>query len=179
MKYLGACPRDVTVLVRTATAGEFNSPRPPRNGSAGSNTRTPSASVRVGCSTTARQIPSHRAEGAGVERSRSPRDCAQLRRITVCNPPRNCPMRDGGLCTIRVGFTLGVTWFETPSASRHHERATLSRTTPRHSPCPACRLGLLPLVEPRGALCAPRIPPEDEKRFWRTTSGQPSFRIWC
>jgi len=56
VKYRGGKPRGFTVLIARpkpgrAVAGEFNSPRPSRNGSAGINTRTLGASVRVGGST--------------------------------------------------------------------------------------------------------------------------------
>ena len=56
VKYLGDKPRGFTVLTARlktgrAVAGEFNSPRPSRDGSAGIHTRTPGASVRVGGST--------------------------------------------------------------------------------------------------------------------------------
>ncbi len=102
MKYLGVKPRGFTVLTARpktvrAVAGEFNSPRPSLDGSAGINTRTLGASVRVGRSTTTRQHPSHHAKDAGFERCRIPRNCAQLLRITVFNPRRNCTRQYGGM----------------------------------------------------------------------------------
>ena len=78
-------------------AGEFNSPRPPRNGSAGINTRTFGTSVRVGRSTTTRQHPSHHTKSVGFERCRIPRNCAQLLRIKVFNPRRNCIPQYGSI----------------------------------------------------------------------------------
>ena len=56
VKYRGDKPRGFAVLTARpnpgrAVAGEFNSPRPSRDGSAGIDTRTPGASVRVGGST--------------------------------------------------------------------------------------------------------------------------------
>jgi len=88
VKYRGGKLRGFTVLTARpetsrAVAGEFNSPRTSHDESSGSNTRTLGASVRVGRSTTARQLPSHHAKDAGVERSRIPRNCRQLLRITV------------------------------------------------------------------------------------------------
>ena len=86
--------------VCTAPAGEFNSPRPSRDGSVGINTRALGASVRVGRSTTTRKHPSHHVKDTGFERCRIPRNCAQLLRITVCNPRRNCTRQYGGMSHI-------------------------------------------------------------------------------
>ena len=102
VKYRGDKPRGFTVLtarpkIGRAVAGEFKSPRPSRNGSAGINTRTLGASVRVGRSTTTRQHPSHHVKDVGFERCRIPRNCAQLLRIRVFNPRRNCTRQYGGM----------------------------------------------------------------------------------
>jgi len=76
VKYRGGKPRGFTVLTARsntgrAVAGEFNSPRPSRDGSAGIYTRT--LNVREGRRLhPARQLPSHHAESAGFERGRIP-----------------------------------------------------------------------------------------------------------
>jgi len=101
VKYRGGKPRGFTVLTarpRTgrAVAGEFNSPRPSQNGSAGIYTRTLGASVRVGGSTppdnTRRTCRSRVLRGVAFSRN-----CRQLLRITVFNPRHNCVHQYGGM----------------------------------------------------------------------------------
>ena len=98
-------------------AGEFNSPRPPEDGSAGIYTRTPGASVRAGGSTppdnTRLTCRSRVLRGVAFLRN-----CRQLLRIKVFNPRRNCTHLYGAIGTkttpsaVKVNkhtaFTLGV-----------------------------------------------------------------------
>jgi len=162
VKYRGGKPRGFTVLTARpktgrAAAGEFNSPRPSWDGSAGIDTRTPGGSVRVDRSTTARQHPSHHVTNVGVERCRIPRNCRQLLRIKVFNPRRNCTRCYGGIgnkpspsavkVNKRTAFTLGVKWFENRRFSP--SRKSLISERPRGTrPVPPveCRIpGLSPV----------------------------------
>jgi hypothetical protein len=98
-----------------AVAGEFNSPRPSRDRSAGINTRTLGASVRVGGSTppdnSRRTAPKTR-----VLRGVAFPNRLSQRWIKVFNPSLwvsdciNCTNR--GLVNLSTAFTLGVKWFE-------------------------------------------------------------------
>ena len=139
MKYLGVKPRGFTVLTARpktgrAVAGEFNSPRPSRNGPVGINTRTPSASVRVGRSTTTRQHPSHHVKDAGFEGCRIPRNCAQVLRIKVVNPRRNWTRQYGGMC--HIAYAIHPRGQVVRDASRLViTEDEVFRTTPRHSRC--------------------------------------------
>ncbi len=97
MKYHGGTPRGFTVLAAgpetgQMAAGKCTSPRTSRDGSAGIHTRTRGVSVRVGRSTTARWRPSHHAEDVAGERATFLRNCAQVRRSTVCNS-HNCSLK--------------------------------------------------------------------------------------
>jgi hypothetical protein len=100
VKYLGDKPRGFTVLTARpktghAVAGEFHSPRPSRDGSVGSNTRTLAASVRVGGST---PPDNTRLTCYGrVLRGAAFPNCRQLPRIEVFNPRRNCVLYYGGM----------------------------------------------------------------------------------
>jgi len=156
VKYLGVKPRGFTVLTARpktgrAVAGEFNFPRPSQDGSAGINTRTLGASVRAGRSTTTRQHPSHHVKDAGFERCRILRNCAQLLRIKVFNPRRNCTCQYGGMRHIayaihprgQVVRDASRLVIKRDRRSRGHRGASLRsvtedevfRTTPRHSRC--------------------------------------------
>ncbi len=112
VKYRGDKPRGFTVLTARpkmgrAVAGEFNSPRPSRDGSAGIHTRTPGASVRVGGSTppdnTRLTCRSRVLRGIAF-----PRNCQQLLQIKIFNLRRNFVRRYSGLLNKRTDFTLGV-----------------------------------------------------------------------
>jgi len=116
VKYLGDKPRGFTVLSRPSRngrmdAGEFNSPRPSRDGSAGIHTRTCDASVRVGGSTppdnSRRTAPKTR-----VLRGVAFPNCLSQRWVKVFTPSLwvsdciNCTNRD--LVNLSTAFTLGV-----------------------------------------------------------------------
>jgi hypothetical protein len=112
VKYRGDKPRGFTVLTARpkpsrAVAGEFNSPRPPRVGSVGINTRTPDASVRVGGFTppdnTRLTCRSRVLRGVAF-----PRNCRQLLRIKVFNPRRNCIHTSVDCDKELTAFTLRV-----------------------------------------------------------------------
>ena len=139
VKYRGGKPRGFTILTarpRTgrAVAGEFNSPRPSRNGSVGINTRTLASSVRVGGSTppdnTRRTTPKTRVlRGVAF-----PRNCRQLLRITVFNPRRNCTRQYGEIHHIAYAI------HPRGQVVRESEILVITeigdfRTTPRHSRC--------------------------------------------
>ena len=125
MKYLGDKPRGFTVLTARpktgrGVAGEFTPPRLPRDGSAGINTRTLSASVRVGGSTppdNSRRTTSK----TWVLRGVAFPNCLSQRWIKIFNP--SLWVSDCIQTTIRslinssTAFTLGVKWFETRSVS--------------------------------------------------------------
>jgi hypothetical protein len=116
VKYLGDKPRGFAVLTTRpktgrVVAGEFNSPRPFRDGSAGIDTRTLGASVRVGGSTppdnSRRTTPK-----TWVLRGVAFPNCLSQRWIKVFNPSlwvsdcTHCTIR--GLVNLSTAFTLGV-----------------------------------------------------------------------
>ena len=114
MKYLGGKPRGFAVLTARpkpgrAVAGEFTSPRPSRNGSAGIHTRTLDASVRVGGSTPPDN--SRRTCRSRILRGVAFPSRLSQRWITVFNPSlwvsdcTDCATR--GLVTLSTAFTLG------------------------------------------------------------------------
>ena len=118
VKYLGK-PRGFTVLSvpsknGRADAGEFNSPRPSRNGSAEIDTRTLGASVRVGGSTSPDNSRLTTPKTRVLRGVAFPRNCRQLLRIKVFNPRRNCIRYLGRMGNKRTAFILWVKWFEIP-----------------------------------------------------------------
>ena len=119
VKYRGDKPRGFAVLTARpkpgrAVAGECNSPRPSRDGSAGIHTRTPGASVRVGGSTPPDN--SRRTCRSRVLRGVAFPSRLSQRWITVFNPSlwvsdcTNCMTR--ALVNLSTAFTLGVKSFE-------------------------------------------------------------------
>jgi len=104
VKYRGDKPRGFAVLTARpktgrVVAGEFNSPRPSRGRSAGIDTRTPGASVRVGGSTPPDNSRLTTPEARMLRGVAFLRNCRQLLRIEVFNPRRNCTRRYGGVAT--------------------------------------------------------------------------------
>jgi hypothetical protein len=139
VKYRGDKPRGFTVLparpkTGRAVAGEFDSPRPSRDGLAGIHTRTPDTSVRVVGSTppdnTRLTYCSRVSRGVAF-----PRNCRQLLRIKVFNPRRNCIPQYDRIHHIAYSIHPRGQVVRESELSRHHGRPKVFRTTPRHSRC--------------------------------------------
>ncbi len=113
VKYRGDKPRGFAVLTARpktgrAVAGEFNSPRPSRDGSAGIYTRTLGASVRVGGSTPPDNTRRTTSKARILRGVAFPRNCAQLLRVKVFNPRRNRMRTSADRRKRLTAFTLGV-----------------------------------------------------------------------
>ena len=121
VKYRGACPRGVAVLVAgpkpiRLPAGECTSHWPPGRGRLERTPQRP-VSARVGRSTTARSHRWHLRETRVLIGVVFLRNCQLVRRIGIFDPPRNRARRDGGVGITRTVVTPGVTWFGTRRVS--------------------------------------------------------------
>jgi SAM-dependent methyltransferase len=158
-------PRGFTVLSVPSRngrmdAGEFNSPRPPREGLAGINTRTHRC-VREGWGLHCpRQCPSHHVNDVDFERHRISISCLSQRWIKVFNPSLGCSD-----CTLLYESRLikDSCWLHPRGqVVRDASRLVISeienfRTTPRHSPCSSVDCPALAghsIVKPAGESCA-------------------------
>ena len=186
VKYRGDKPRGFTVLTARpktgrAVAGEFNSPRPSRDGSAGIHTRTPGASVRVGGSTPPDNTRLTTPKTWVLRGVAFPNHLSQ-RWIKIFNPSlwvsdcTNCTNR--GLLNLSTGFTLWVKWFERRrlSSSRKTPSSVRPRGTRPVPPVEAVNAGVTSYLQTGGSeqyqRLANRIEQAAEKHRTEIRSGR-------